>query len=600
MADRLDHTSSSTSSYALLVARSPVFRAAGSLRFAAVLLMLWLVGMACATVYESTHSAERALAVFYTSWWFKAILALIGVNVLAAMIVRYPFSKRQIGFVLTHAGILVTLGGAAVTDRYAVNGQIGFFEGETAQAFTARGVSVLTVANRRDQQQQESVDLTAGAFAGFREVEQPDAPVLKLGDLNVEVERFLPDSERVRLVVDDDPHRRPAVEVSLSASGEGDPVWLFAGEPARVGTTEGSFTAARSAEELRDLLAPAPGPEPLSSGTVKIEFAGSGYDIPLQDCLDRAVPVGDTGTTVRVLRYLPHAVVEGKQLVNKSNRPENPAIVAEIIGPSGVEHRKAFAKFPDFQSMHGEPQLEGLRLTFVAPQEDSPPLPVEVLGGPADELYVRFRPADAGPVLHKLEVGVPVESPWPGMKFAVLRCFEHARLDWTVEAVDPVREERQPALLLKLSTEDDTHTMWVQKFASIPMTLDGVTYELAYGSKRLPLGFKLTLDRFRLGRYPGSMRPRSFESRITIADANTGETYKRVVGMNRPVEYGGYSLYQSRYKQLGDRSASFLSVARDPGLPVVFAGYTITLLGMVVVLGTRMADWRKAARLRKG
>ena len=573
-----------------------MFRAAGSLRFAAILLMIWLVGMACATVYESTHSAGQALAVFYTSWWFKTILALIGVNVLASVIVRYPFSKRQIGFVLTHAGILVTLGGAAVTDRYAVNGQVGFFEGETVEAFTDRGVSMLTVANRRDQQQTESVDLAARAFAGFREVKRPDAPVLKLGDLSVEVERFLPDSKRARLVVDDDPHRRPAVEVSLSSSGEDNPVWLFADQPAHVNSLEASFTVARSVEELRILLAPALEPEPAASGMVKIEFAGSSYDIPLQDCLNRAVPVGDTGTTVRVLRYLPHAVVEGKQLVNKSNRPENPAIVAEIAGPSGVEQRKAFAKFPAFQSMHGKPQLEGLKLTFVAPQEESLTAPVEVLGGPADELYVRFRPADAEPVLHELDVGAPVESPWPGMKFAVLRRFEHARLDWTIEPVDPVRKERNPALLLKLSTENDTRKKWVQKFASLPMTLDGVTYELTYGSKRIPLGFTLTLDRFHLGRYPGSMRPRSFESHVTIADPNTGDTHQCMVSMNRPVEYGGYSLYQSSYKQLGDRSASFLSVARDPGLPVVLTGYIVTLRGMVVVLGLRMAERKKAAR----
>ena len=53
-----------------------ILRFVGSLWFAAVLLVLLLVGMACATVFESTHGAEQALSAFYRSWWFGGALAL--------------------------------------------------------------------------------------------------------------------------------------------------------------------------------------------------------------------------------------------------------------------------------------------------------------------------------------------------------------------------------------------------------------------------------------------------------------------------------------------------------------------------------------------
>ena len=135
-----------------------IVRSCGSLWFAAVLLMLLMVAMACATVFESTHGTERALAVFYHSRWFELLLGLLAVNVLAAVVVRYPFSRRQVGFVVTHASVLVVLGGALVTKHLGVDGQLGLVEGETASEFYDAAVSSLAASNR-EAGTQASVDL---------------------------------------------------------------------------------------------------------------------------------------------------------------------------------------------------------------------------------------------------------------------------------------------------------------------------------------------------------------------------------------------------------------------------------------------------------
>ena len=593
MADDLEPTSMPPSSPVAMVTGNPVLRGVGSLWFAAVLLMLFLVAMACATVCESIHTAERAVAIFYTSWWFKTILTLIAANVLASMVVRYPFSKRQIGFLLTHTGILVTLGGALVTDRFGVGGQIGLFEGESVEAFNAR-IDALTVANRRDPAR-ASVDLTARTFSGFRAVDQPDAPPLTLDELRIEVERFLPDGEWAKRVLDDNRNIQPAVEVSLSASGVDDPAWLFAGKTETFGAAQAIFRLALSKAELVRLLSESSEDRSGSSGLVKVEYGGSTYEIPLEEGLEKAVPLGDSGATIRVLRYMPHANVgSDNQVVNISDQPLNPAIEAEIVGPAGTEKRLAFANFPDFQSMHDKPQVEGFKLTFIAPSEAVSRVPVEVIADPKSELYVRFDHEGDTPQVHKLEIGIPVQSPWPDKQFAVLRRFEHARLEWTIKAVKPMRKERKPALLLNLSTTEHTNRMWVQKYAPRPVTVNDVPYELVYGNKQVSLGFALTLDRFRVSSYPGSMKPRSFESHVTLTDSTTGRTLSRVISMNHPVEYGGYALFQSSYQQGAQRTASFLSVSRDPGQPVAFAGYIVMLLGMVVVLGMRVSDRRNA------
>jgi len=153
-----------------------------------------------------------------------------------------------------------------------------------------------------------------------------------------------------------------------------------------------------------------------------------------------------------------------------------------------------------------------------------------------------------------------------------------------------------PALLLALSTSKDRSTMWVQKHRPRPVTVDGQAYNLVYSDKTEPLGFAVTLNRFHLGTYPGTGRPRTFESHVALADSSGNAEQQAVVSMNRPLQRGGYSLFQSSYDMSGGRRVSYLSVSRDPGLPIAFTGYGMMVGGMLIVLGTRMVDRRKATR----
>ncbi|HUU83547.1 MAG TPA: cytochrome c biogenesis protein ResB [Phycisphaerae bacterium] len=578
------------------MSRSPsVLRAVGSLWFAAVLLVLWLVAMACATVVESSHDTERALTQFYQSWWFESLLALLAVNVLSAVLLRSPFGKRQIGFALTHIGILVTLGGAVVTKQWAVNGQVGLAEQQSAGSFRTDR-SALTVMNRRDLTRAD-MDLDAPGFDRLETLDRPEAPALTSGDLRVEVQRYIPDGRFVQQVTDDGPGPRPAVEVALSADGMQTPKWLFADDTAEVGAIATTYRVVTNAAELAELLNPPPQKQGPQRAMIRVEHQDSTFEFGIEDCSEDAVPLGDTGYAVRVLRYLPHATVgPDNTVINASERPVNPAVEVELTSPAGRETRLAFARFPDFRSMHGDAQIEGLEVTFIAPQDTSPKTPLQIIGAPDGRLFARFDAKDRDAVVRSVSVGRPTETPWPGTKLTVLRQFNNARADWTMEPIEPPRKGRTPALLLGLSTPEHSSSMWVLKYRARSVDVDGVPYEILYGDETLPLGFTLALNRFHIGQYPGTSRPRSFESHVTITDPNTGRQLNRVIGMNNPAKYAGYSLFQSRYDLAGGQRVSYLSVARDPGLPIVFAGYIATLAGMVVVLVTRMVDRRRTVR----
>ena len=137
-----------------------------------------------------------------------------------------------------------------------------------------------------------------------------------------------------------------------------------------------------------------------------------------------------------------------------------------------------------------------------------------------------------------------------------------------------------------------SRSVWVQRYDRRRVLMEGVPYELRYDDKKVPLGFALKLNRFHIGHYPGTRRPRSFESHVTIRDPATGREQDRIIRMNHPTKHGGYALFQSRYDLAGGRRSSILSVSRDPGLPIAYTGYVAMMVGMVVVLITRALDRR--------
>jgi cytochrome c-type biogenesis protein CcsB len=110
------------------------------------------------------------------------------------------------------------------------------------------------------------------------------------------------------------------------------------------------------------------------------------------------------------------------------------------------------------------------------------------------------------------------------------------------------------------------------------------------------LPFAVRLEAFEIDYYEGTHRPAQFRSRVTVKDPASGRETPAVIEMNRELAYGGYKFFQSSYRETPDRDQTILSVSKDPGEPIVFLGYYGLVIGMIVVLSTRIADRRRAAR----
>ena len=107
-----------------------IYRFLASLKLAVITLGTLAATLSYATFFESWYGTGAAQEYIYRSPGFAILLAFLGMNILCAALIRYPRKKRQTGFVITHAGLLIILAGSYYSVRTADEGQVGMLEGD--------------------------------------------------------------------------------------------------------------------------------------------------------------------------------------------------------------------------------------------------------------------------------------------------------------------------------------------------------------------------------------------------------------------------------------------------------------------------------------
>lgn len=104
------------------------YEALASLKLAVVLISVAAGVLAWATLVERDYGAKAVHFGVYGTSWFAALSFLLGLNVLCAALIRFPWKRYQTGFVITHAGILVLLLGCYLTWLGGIDAQMPVFE----------------------------------------------------------------------------------------------------------------------------------------------------------------------------------------------------------------------------------------------------------------------------------------------------------------------------------------------------------------------------------------------------------------------------------------------------------------------------------------
>ena len=103
---------------------------------------------------------------------FALLLAFLGANILCAALIRFPWKKRQTGFVITHAGLLVLLAGSWYSLQHADEGQLGMLEGEVSSKLVRIDDPVIRVReldpHTRQPVRETTIPFEPGSFPGAR------------------------------------------------------------------------------------------------------------------------------------------------------------------------------------------------------------------------------------------------------------------------------------------------------------------------------------------------------------------------------------------------------------------------------------------------
>jgi hypothetical protein len=152
--------------------------------------------------------------------------------------------------------------------------------------------------------------------------------------------------------------------------------------------------------------------------------------------------------------------------------------------------------------------------------------------------------------------------------------------------VDPATREigsrsdqpNNPALLVSVAGSGGTTMQWV--FANYP---DFSGHGGRAGGRGMPLQFRFQGNGGGgpMGRGTGPVK--AYLSKVELIEDGK-VIMKKTIAMNSPLSYRGYTIYQVSYRP-HDLRWTELQVVRDPGVPLVYAGFILMMIGVSVVVG---------------
>jgi hypothetical protein len=580
-------------------------RLLASLRLAIVLLVLLAMVLAVATFIEAAKGRDYVRWYVYDAQWFVALLGLLGVSVLAAALIRFPWKIRQIPFLITHAGLLVLLAGSIQTFLGGIEGQLALEEGETGNRITLHDLSRFRI--RWNDQKPREDHMPAAFVFGAGPTDWPEGKTLDLGEISgvaLKVTRFLAHANPEENW-DADPAEKgvPALKFAMTSPEDtgGGEHWLAAGQfgtQAAVGSARIEFCRATADSLVEDFLTPPAGPLP-KMGVLSIHYGRGAMRVSVGDYIGKAGSVSNDGATVEIVKYLPNAKPDADGgFVSNGDEPKNPLVELSVHLPGKKEaiRQIAFARYPfmSLDGVHGRncPVQFWYHHPAVAAESG-----IEFLAAPNGKLYCRVGIGGKYEPRGAVAPGDSIPT-WAESSISIVKHFPHALREVSYQ---PVRVaaggsgEAPAAAEVEVTAGGATERLWLARedAGAMPQriqTPEG-TLLLAFGYEDLPLGFSLRLAKCTRGLNPGGMGDASFASSVELIDPDRGEPLQREISMNEPLVHGKFAFYQSGL--LPDGKGSVLTVAYDPGRFLKYLGSLMVCLGSAVMFCARAKVFRR-------
>ncbi len=582
----------------------------GSLQLAMFLLFTIALSIGIATFMESKFTTEVARYYIYRAPWFTVWLIVLCLNLFFAALTRWPWKRRHLGFVITHAGIITLLIGAMIGRWNGFEAFITLHKGELPQNRLISQETILTVQSARDG----GVDRLPFPV----EVNQPSAKRPRLLALPDTTTRLRVDdytdhlAEVGQLISSSDPAAPPGVSFhfSTAAMKQNLDVNLFMEPPsarrfdfftlARVELVKD--LAAAAVEDQKDQRAQASAPfqetqvvfaahpdQPVIDSELKepsnyqitITKNGANLDLnvktplgaeqtwALSTLLGKTFSVKGDTTKLTLFNYWPDFVIQDGKPTSLSKEPRNPAVLVQL---SGVQ-------------------------SALQPPQQKPLFRIAIDAG----RHLNYQLFRAGKIYAqgRLATGDTLSLGWADWQGRVEQVFPHSELrrefrPLAASQTSAMMEDQGiPAIHARLIGADgkEGESRWIMSGTSQILPLQNQSIRVGFGLKPIFLPFSISLEKFTVPRDEGTETPSDFISSLRFED-NQGNLHRDEAHMNYPAMYPGqfwrslvgwnYKFSQSSWNP-NDLDETSLQVLYDPGWPAKWIGSIMICCGIAIM-----------------
>jgi cytochrome c biogenesis protein ResB len=177
-----------------------------------------------------------------------------------------------------------------------------------------------------------------------------------------------------------------------------------------------------------------------------------------------------------------------------------------------------------------------------------------------------------------LPIKVDVEQQFAEFRIKVLRYVPDFVIDMgTKEVTSRSNEPRNPAILVAVDGPAYRNHRWL--FAKFP---DFVMHT-PDGQPTGPCPLEMVYEDHAAAQPRVIDSPiKNFKSTLDVVEGDDAVVQGRTVEVNSPFTYKGYTFYQAGYNP-DDLSYTSLEVVKDPGVTIVYAGFSLLIVGLFVV-----------------
>lgn len=548
---------------------------------------------------------------------FRSFLAILAVSLILITFQRKVWRFSEWGFLLSHTGVVIILIGGLIGSLYGMKGTVDLHAGQTAQAVTLQ------------MNDEECEHDSQECGPDHKDCNMNMSKTIPLG-FGLRLDKF--EIERHPLeyrfyVYEAAGHDyRTVSSHALKGAGEWTPVGK-SGQSFRLVKTYPDFVLQTEIKEalgnagqpmiqlrvherdgrskLVTLVAGSADRDTLTlgQGRTRIQFFWepgnqtlvSSESIPERHMIEfrtsertaaESLPIKEGGIyplsggeyELTVLRYIPDFAydTERREGYSRSAQPNNPAVKVSLreLKTGLAEERWLFAKMPDYGQAHGSGNV-GPRLVYqYVPPREPAEREIVIVGKTREVMDCR-----RGASVERRALAASSKEPLaPQMDVTCERLLD--RGEELTKPLSRSSEWRHPAAEVEVMTAGQITREFLPA---------GENQYLTMADEKTILAFDRKADDIK-----------SFQSRVSILNDKGEKLLQTTLAVNDPLSFGGYSFYQSNYRKEDPTYSGFL-VVKDPGLPLVYAGFIMACLGVIFILYVRPVILkRRLAATKKG